>query len=127
LSALAGGQRPNRGLADRRAKASPDQLREALRGRVTKRHRFLLRPHLSQIDAVEAAMATIDAQVEPNLGPTAVALITSISPPRCSVKFQTTDLKVRRIQCYCGRTAPTFIKSNRAGDKARSDRRSDSK
>jgi transposase len=31
------------GLADRRVKASPEEFREALRGRVTKHHRFLLR------------------------------------------------------------------------------------
>jgi transposase len=54
-------------LADRRVKASPERLREALRGRVTKHHRFLLR--LNQIDALDAAMATVDAQVEANLGP----------------------------------------------------------
>jgi transposase len=68
------------GLADRRVKASPEELREALRGRVTQHHRFLLRLHLNQIDALDAAMATIDAQVEVDLGPfrTAVELITSI-------------------------------------------------
>ena len=51
-----------------------------LRGRVTKHHRFLLRLHLNQIDASEAAMATIDVEVEANLGPfrTAVELILSI-------------------------------------------------
>src|ERR1700730_11153838 len=67
-------------LADRRAKASPEEFREALRGRVTKHHRFLLRLHLNQIDALDAAMATVDAQVEANLGPfrTAVELIGSI-------------------------------------------------
>jgi hypothetical protein len=51
-------------LADRRVKASPQEFREALRGRVTKHHRFLLRLHLNQIDALDAAMATVDAQVE---------------------------------------------------------------
>ena len=56
-------------LADRRAKASPEEFREALRGRVTKHHRFLLRLHLNQIDALDAAMATVDAQVEANLIP----------------------------------------------------------
>jgi transposase len=67
-------------LADRRVKASPEEFREALRGRVTKHHRFLLRLHLNQIDALDAAMATLDAQVEANLGPfrTAVELIMSI-------------------------------------------------
>ena len=33
-------------LASRRVKASPEELREALRGLVTKHHRFLLRLHL---------------------------------------------------------------------------------
>src|SRR6516225_7145287 len=68
------------GLADRRVKASPEELREALRGRVTKHHRFLLRLHLNQIDALDAAMATLDAQVAANLGPfrTAVDLIMSV-------------------------------------------------
>src|ERR1700674_1778922 len=67
-------------LADRRVKASQDELRESLRGRVTKLHRFLLRLHLNQIDALDAAMATVDAQVEANLGPfrTAVELLISI-------------------------------------------------
>ena len=67
-------------LAHPRAKASPEEFREALRGRVTKHHRFLLRLHLNQIDALGAAMATVDAQVEANLGPfrTAVDLIMSI-------------------------------------------------
>ena len=67
-------------LAHRRLKASPEQLREALRGRVTKHHRFLLRLHLNQIDALDAATATLDAQVEANLGPfrTAVELVVSI-------------------------------------------------
>lgn len=67
-------------LAHPRVKTSPEKLREALRGRVTKHHRFLLRLHLNQIDALQAAMATIDVQVEANLGPfrTAVELIMSI-------------------------------------------------
>ena len=51
-------------LASRRVKASPEELREALRGRVTKHHRFLLRLHFNQIDALAAALVTIDAQVE---------------------------------------------------------------
>jgi transposase len=67
-------------LADRRVKGSQEQLREALRGRVTKQHRFLLRLHIDQIDALEAATAKIDAQVEESLRPfcVAVELITSV-------------------------------------------------
>jgi transposase len=67
-------------LANRRVKASHEELREALRGRVTKNHRFLLRLHLNQIDALGAAIATVDAQVEKILGPfrTAVELVMSV-------------------------------------------------
>jgi transposase len=56
-------------LADRRIKASPEALREALRRRVTKHHRFLLRLHLEQIAAVDRAVAEIDTEVEANLDP----------------------------------------------------------
>jgi transposase len=55
-------------FADRRLKASPAQLSAALRGRVTKQHRFLLRLHLKQIDALEAAMADVD-QEEGDIAP----------------------------------------------------------
>jgi transposase len=68
-------------LADRRVKASPEELREALRGFVTKHHRFLLRLHLNQIDALNAAMATVDAQVEANLGPFRTAVEQIMSMP----------------------------------------------
>ena len=43
-------------LAHPRLQAAPEQLREALRGRVTAHHRFLLRLHLDQIDALDAAI-----------------------------------------------------------------------
>src|SRR5580700_3540794 len=56
-------------LANRRIKAGPDALAEALRGRVTKHHRFLLRLHLQQIDALDQAIAEIDKEVEANLDP----------------------------------------------------------
>jgi transposase len=56
-------------LANYRLKTSQQKLREALRGRVTKHHRFLLRLHLNQIDALDAAVATIDRQVEAGIAP----------------------------------------------------------
>jgi transposase len=67
-------------LANHRVKASQGTLREALRGRVTKSHRFLLRLHLDQIDALDASIATIDAEVEAGIAPfrTAVEQVTSI-------------------------------------------------
>jgi transposase len=51
------------GLADRRIRASPEQLREALRGRVTEHHRFLLHVHLQYIDFADAAIKDIDHKV----------------------------------------------------------------
>lgn len=51
-------------LADPRIKASHQQLREALRGRVTHHHRFLLHVHLQHIDFADAAIQDIDRRVE---------------------------------------------------------------
>jgi transposase len=72
------------GLAHHRLKASPAQLTAAPRGRVTKQHRFLLRLHLKQIDALEAAIVEIDQQVEADIEPfrEAVKQLNSITPSR---------------------------------------------
>jgi transposase len=51
-------------LAGRRIKASPKQLYDALHGRLTDHHRFLLRLYLKQYDALQAAIAEIDQQVD---------------------------------------------------------------
>ena len=56
-------------LANYRLRASQEELREALRGRVTKHHRFLLRLHLNQIDALDASIVMIDGQVEAGIAP----------------------------------------------------------
>jgi hypothetical protein len=50
-------------LAHRRIKATPAALREALRGRVTAHHRFLLQLHLQHIDAHDTAISAIDREV----------------------------------------------------------------
>src|SRR3954466_7815652 len=47
-------------LAHPRLAATPERLREALRGRVARQHRFLLRLHLDQVDALDAAVARVD-------------------------------------------------------------------
>jgi transposase len=67
-------------LAHRGVKSSQVELQEALRGRVTRHHRFLLKLHLGQIDGLDAAIATIDGEVEANLAPfrTAVELVSTI-------------------------------------------------
>ena len=51
-------------LADRRIKASPKELYDALHGRLTDHHRFLLRLYLAQYDGLTAAMTEIDQQVD---------------------------------------------------------------
>src|SRR3954451_11152497 len=56
-------------LVQRGVKAPPEKLRAALTGRITDRHRFLLRLHLRQFDALAAAMAEIDAEVDRDLDP----------------------------------------------------------
>jgi len=67
-------------LADRRIKAPPEVLCEALRGRVTKHHRFLLGLHLGHIDAIDEAIDKIDQEVAASLQPfcAAVGLLTTI-------------------------------------------------
>src|SRR5215213_154477 len=72
LEALVAGERdPDRLLAlvHPRVKAEPARLRAALTGRVTDRHRFLLRLHLGQYDALAKALEEIDAEVERDLDP----------------------------------------------------------
>src|ERR1700739_164565 len=51
-------------LADRRIKASPKELYDALHGRLTEHHRFLLRLHLDQYDGLSAAIERIDCQTD---------------------------------------------------------------
>jgi transposase len=67
-------------LAHPRLKATPEVLGEALRGRVTRHHRFLLRLHLQQIDAINTAIEQIDREVDAGVEPfrAMIALLTTI-------------------------------------------------
>lgn len=62
---IAGERDPHRlaALAERTLKASPKELRDALHGRLREPHRFLLRLHLQQWDAIDAAIRQIDQRV----------------------------------------------------------------
>ncbi len=84
---IAGESDPDRlaQLAHRRIKAPPETLREALRGRVTRRHRFLLQLHLQQIDAIDAAIDQIDQEVDADLEPFRAAIALLITIPGVSV------------------------------------------
>jgi len=63
-----------------RVKASPEALREALRGRIRAHHRFMLKLHLAHIDALNQAIATIEQEVSCGLDPfrAAAKLLTSM-------------------------------------------------
>lgn len=50
-------------------RADPEQLRAALEGRVREHHRFLLRLHLTQIEAIEEGLRTVDARLDILLRP----------------------------------------------------------
>lgn len=56
-------------LAHRRLKAPAEALQEALRGRVTAHHRFLLALHLKQIDALGEAIVGMDREVDAHVEP----------------------------------------------------------
>lgn len=51
------------GAISPRVKASRAELLEALRGRITAHHRFMLKLHLGHIEALEAAVAAIEKEV----------------------------------------------------------------
>jgi transposase len=72
LQALIDGHSDPEVLASRittRVKASRAQLLEALRGRVSAHHRFMLKVHLSHIDALDKAVACIETEVGAGLKP----------------------------------------------------------
>ena len=56
-------------LTGKRLKASHQTLVEALRGHVTKHHRFLLKLHMDQIASIEAAIDAIDTEIGAALDP----------------------------------------------------------
>ena len=67
IEAMVAGVRQPRKLADlagKQIKATPKELYDALHGRLTDHHRFLLGLHLRQWDALEATIREIDREVE---------------------------------------------------------------
>ncbi len=83
LTALVAGETDPERLADLtsgRLKATRVELVEALTGRVTAHHRFMLHLHLTQIAALDAAVADIEARIGETLVPfrAAVSLLTTM-------------------------------------------------
>jgi transposase len=79
---MAGNTDPERlaDLAAGRVKAPRAQLVDALHGRVTAHHRFMLQLHLTQITALERAIADLEAHIREALTPfrAAVSLLTTM-------------------------------------------------
>ena len=83
LNALIAGETDPDRLADLtrgRLKTTRAGLLDALHGRVTDHHRFMLKLHLAQIDALNTAIAAIEARIGDALGPfrAAVSLLTTM-------------------------------------------------
>jgi transposase len=85
---IAGETDPQRlaALTTGRLKASPEQVAEVLHGRVTSHHRFMLKLHLTQIEALEAAVADVEARISDALEPfrAAVTLLTTMPGVRAT-------------------------------------------
>jgi len=67
IEAMIAGVRQPRKLADlagKQIKASPKELYDALHGRLTDHHRFLLELHLRQWDGLDASIRTIDLEID---------------------------------------------------------------
>jgi transposase len=83
LNALVAGETDPDRLADLttgRLKASRAQLVEALHGRVTAHHRFMLELHLTQIEALDAAIGKLERHMGEAMAPfhSAVSLLTTM-------------------------------------------------
>lgn len=77
LQALVAGESDPERLADLtsgRLKASRQQIIDALHGRVTEHHRFMLKLHLAQIDALENAVRVVEARLGDALRPFRAAI-----------------------------------------------------
>jgi transposase len=72
LEALIAGETDPAKLADlarKRLRAKIPQLQQALRGRVTEHHRFLLRMHLDHVTHLDELIGRLGARIEEALGP----------------------------------------------------------
>ena len=88
LEAIAGGETDAltlAALAHKQVKASAELIAEALEGRVTEHHRFLLRLHLQQIGALEAAVAQLEARIGEQCAPFQDAVVRLTSIPGISL------------------------------------------
>jgi transposase len=86
LALVAGETDPERlaDLAHRRLQTPRAQLVEALHGRVTAHHRFMIQLHLTQIAALETAVADVEARIHEALAPFRAAVSLLMTMPGVS-------------------------------------------
>jgi transposase len=87
LTALIAGETDPERLADLtsgRLKATRAQLLEALHGRVTAHHRFILKLHLTHIAALDTAVADVEARIREALAPFRAAVSLLMTMPGVS-------------------------------------------
>jgi transposase len=84
LTALVAGEANPERLADLthgRLRAPREQLVKALHGRVTAHHRFMIQLHLTQVTALETAVADVDQRIADALAPFRAAVSLLITMP----------------------------------------------
>jgi transposase len=77
-------------LAGKQIKATPKELYDALHGRLTDHHRFLLALHLKQWDSIDATIRKLDVEIDQRIGRMEVATECSKTPFRELIELLTT-------------------------------------
>jgi transposase len=84
------------GMARGKLKRKETELRRALDGRLTDAQRFVLKGQLRRIDELEAALATVNEQIDQVFEPPQVRALPSVAPNH------SWDWAARRPNHYCG-------------------------
>ena len=77
-------------LAGKQIKATPKELYDALHGRLTDHHRFLLELHLKQWDSLDETIRRIDLEIDQRIGRTDAQTGTGQSPFRALIELLST-------------------------------------
>src|SRR6266550_4296086 len=77
-------------LAGKQIKASPKELYDALHGRLTDHHRFLLALHLKQWDSIDETIRKLDGELDQRIGRMATAAEDRKIPFRALIELLTT-------------------------------------
>ena len=120
IEAMIGGQRDPRklaALADKRLKATAKELYDALHGRLTDHHRFLLKLHLKQWDALDVSVQTIDREVDARLGKIQAARPTVDTQPAANAEaVEAKPIKVKRTKTKTAKTEEVKTEEVKAND-----------